>query len=1239
MAPFQSIASRRSISEWVFSGRAGAFGWMLTLCFAVVQGCGGGSSGGNMPTPTPVSTPLSITTSSLAGGTVGAAYSAFLQATGGSGTGYGFTVASGSLPAGVSLASGGTFSGTPTAPGTSSFTAKVTDSAGNTATAAFSIVVASASPLTSYELTGNTSPVHDPSIMRQGSKYYVFDTDAGGQSGFLQIRCSNDKIAWTACGYVFSAMPSWVAGAVPAATNLWAPDISFFNGLYHLYYAASSFGSQVSGIGLATTPTLDQSDPGYKWTDRGAVLTSAAGGNFNAIDPNILVDTDGTVWMSYGSFWNGIFQQQINPATGQLMAGTTYHLAQRAASVIYDPVEGSSIVKKGSYYYLFVSWDFCCNTTASTDNYKIVVGRGTSRNGPFLDQSGVDMASGGGTILLQGDGTNWIAPGGQTAYIDSTAGDLLVFHALRVQANYLDYLFVRSLTFSSGWPVIGASTVSAGTGTSTATMLTAAPNPVAAGSAVTFTASVSGSSGAPTGTVSMYAGSVVLGTCALTSGSCTFATSGLAVGSYSVTAAYMGDATNAGSTSSAVVLTVQAPSTAIGTSLQLTASNVTPLQGIPVSVYATVSPASGSAVPTGNVTFSEGSATLATAPLDSTGRATLNTAKLPVGAHLLVATYVGTAAYMPSPSSSLSITVTQPAASTYTNPVTMTDPKVGAVTSCPDPAVIKSQSAGVDIWTMYCTGDAHNGTDLTNGNLATHLISVFQSSDLVNWTSVGDALTALPPWAAGGALMWAPAIKYMNGKYYLYYVVTATTYAGGASAIGVATSATAAGPFTDSGKAVIQPELVPAGMDQAGYYRWVIDPDVTADSTGQLYILYGSFQGGISVRKLSADGLTSDPGTETQIASDQRYEGGAWVQNGGYYYLLVSATNCCAGPLTGYGVFAGRATTPMGPYLDAQGNSLAGVNVGGTPVLAMNGNTIVGPGGGSPFTDESGQMYYAYHAVTLPAPYFSGTLATQRPAMIDALDWVNGWPLVRGGYGPSDAASPQPKPVAQPGGSSSYAVTQNSNDAPNAAVVALSDEFNATTLSSQWAPIHGLPQYTLTGTALSLPTVGFDTTNAMANVPILAEATPAGDYMVEVKLSTTVPDTAMLDDYAQGGLLLYGNDANYLRIDLYANSDTRQVEFIKGETPEAAGYPTWNATDLGPATSVAGQLSTWVRLVKRTIDGKETYTGYSSVDGSTWVRCGAWTHTLGSGASIGLYGGNRAGFAASFDYVHVSTLK
>jgi arabinan endo-1,5-alpha-L-arabinosidase len=431
--------------------------WFLIRCTValfLLQGCGGGGS----PTSSSA-TPLIITAMSLPGGTVSAAYSVTLTAAGGTGAGYAWTVSSGALPGGLTLASGGILAGTPTTAGTFSFTVQVKDSSGAAATASLSVVIAAASPLTNYEFTGDTSPVHDPSIIRQDSTYYLFSTDASSsQGGFIPIRCSTDKIAWSDCGYVFATLPSWISGTVPQATEIWAPDVSYFNSSYHLYYAVSSFGSNVSAIGLVTNTTLDSTDPNYNWVDQGLILQSSASDNFNAIDPNILIDAGGSVWLTYGSFWTGIYQQQIDPATGQIQSGSaTYHLAERASDVPNDPIEGSSLIYENGFYYLFVSWDYCCEANPAQSDYKIVVGRGTNPNGPFTDESGVDMVTGGGTILLQGDAT-WAGPGGQTAYVDPADGDLIVFHALMLSQNGLDYLFVRSLTWTNNWPMIGTST-------------------------------------------------------------------------------------------------------------------------------------------------------------------------------------------------------------------------------------------------------------------------------------------------------------------------------------------------------------------------------------------------------------------------------------------------------------------------------------------------------------------------------------------------------------------------------------------------------------------------------------------------------------------------------------------------------------------------------------------------------------------------------------------------------------
>jgi arabinan endo-1,5-alpha-L-arabinosidase len=238
--------------------------------------------------------------------------------------------------------------------------------------------------------------------------------------------------------------------------GLWAPDISYFNGEYHLYYNGSMLGTQRTVIGLATNTTLDPADPGYKWIDRGLVLESKNGDDFNALDPNILIDSDGSVWLTYGSYWSGIKQQQVDPGTGKLLPSNSarYNLAFRPG-VPDDAIEGASLVHRGNYYYLFVSVDHCCTPSTATDNYKQAVGRSTSPHGPFVDEDGTPMMDGGGSILLQGDG-NWNAPGGGTAYLDADSGEsLLIFHAQSLPEGGVPHVWVKALTWVNGWPVFG----------------------------------------------------------------------------------------------------------------------------------------------------------------------------------------------------------------------------------------------------------------------------------------------------------------------------------------------------------------------------------------------------------------------------------------------------------------------------------------------------------------------------------------------------------------------------------------------------------------------------------------------------------------------------------------------------------------------------------------------------------------------------------------------------------------
>lgn len=320
-----------------------------------------------------------------------------------------------------------------------------------------------------------------------------------------------------------------------------------------------------------------------------------------------------------------------------------------------------------------------------------------------------------------------------------------------------------------------------------------------------------------------------------------------------------------------------------------------------------------------------------------------------------------------------------------------------------DPAVIRGKDG---YWYAYGTTDP-----LREGEGTRHLLPVSRSTDLVTWEYVGDAFTedTLPAWAdtTRGAALWAPDIRYVDGEYRLYYVVTETTVTDepNDNAIGVATAPTPTGPWTDSGGPVVGPR---PGAGGAGDYLWTFDPSHVVDPDGTEHLFFGSYYGGIYVTELSADG-TRAVGDPTRVAVDNKYEGAYVVQRDGWWYLFASSANCCAGPTTGYSVHVGRSRDLAGPYVDREGVPLDQSRAGGTPVLAPNGNEWVGTGHNAVVTDLAGQDWIVYHAIDRADPYLDGTDGiNERPMLIDRLDWIDGWPTTRGGAWASDGREKAP---------------------------------------------------------------------------------------------------------------------------------------------------------------------------------------------------------------------------------------
>ncbi|MEP7292187.1 MAG: family 43 glycosylhydrolase [Chloroflexota bacterium] len=296
-------------------------------------------------------------------------------------------------------------------------------------------------------LTGQLRQVHDPVLIKADDAYYVFCTGNG-----IPVRRSEDLLDWKVSfpPSVFAHVPDWALEMIPGATNIWAPDISFYNGKYHLYYSVSTFGSNRSVIGLATNTTLNGRDDAYEWVDEELVIESPGGGTYNCIDPNLILDADGVPWLAFGSFWSGIKMRRLDFDTGKLSAedDTLYSLSQRFVNS--GSVEGAFIIRKDDWYYLFVSFDNCCRGVDST--YRVMVGRSENLTGPYADRDGVAMLDGGGTQVTFPT-ERWRGPG-HNGILQENGSEYIVYHAYDAENGQgTPTLHIDPLVWDAdGWP-------------------------------------------------------------------------------------------------------------------------------------------------------------------------------------------------------------------------------------------------------------------------------------------------------------------------------------------------------------------------------------------------------------------------------------------------------------------------------------------------------------------------------------------------------------------------------------------------------------------------------------------------------------------------------------------------------------------------------------------------------------------------------------------------------------------
>lgn len=315
--------------------------------------------------------------------------------------------------------------------------------------------------------TTDTPMVHDPVMAYEDSTYYIFATGMG-----IQQMTSRDRKMWEVSPEpVMSAIPKWTRDSVPGFRHhVWAPDIIQWHGRWWLAYSCSTFGKNGSAIGLLSSHRLDFG----LWDDEGCIVASKENrDNWNAIDPNFVIDENDQPWLVWGSFWDGIQMVRLDTTMHVAKGEKPRTIARRynlnnkdsknALPINPNPpknptsdfagpnaIEAPFIFKHDGYYYLFVSWDYCCQDSKS--NYRVAVGRSKTVDGPYLDSKGIDMRYGGGNLFLEGDKQAFEAAGHCAVYhFDSE--DIFICHGYSIAHNGASILIQRPIKWTSdGWP-------------------------------------------------------------------------------------------------------------------------------------------------------------------------------------------------------------------------------------------------------------------------------------------------------------------------------------------------------------------------------------------------------------------------------------------------------------------------------------------------------------------------------------------------------------------------------------------------------------------------------------------------------------------------------------------------------------------------------------------------------------------------------------------------------------------
>lgn len=300
----------------------------------------------------------------------------------------------------------------------------------------------------------NLQPGHDPSMIRLEDGYALMSTN-----NHLQLWTSEDAYTWKDNGRTLKSVPGWLTTYAPGMEDVWAPDIYKFDDGYHVYYCGSEFGKRNSAIGYTVSKSMLPGTDGYGWTDMGHVFHTKEGvDKYNAIDADVIKTSKGEYWMAFGSFGLGIQLIKLDGKTGFQANDdkTVYNIARRTSTASGGAEEGPSLIEHNGQFFLFTAWDKCCQQGANIEQttYKTAYGRADNVTGPYKDRAGYNMATGGGTIVLERYG-RYVGPGGGEAFQDLNRVRF-VHHYYDNAGDKYNHIHIRDVVFTDdNWAEMG----------------------------------------------------------------------------------------------------------------------------------------------------------------------------------------------------------------------------------------------------------------------------------------------------------------------------------------------------------------------------------------------------------------------------------------------------------------------------------------------------------------------------------------------------------------------------------------------------------------------------------------------------------------------------------------------------------------------------------------------------------------------------------------------------------------